>query len=88
MLSSTTQIDANVNEYDIADLAGGVREPTYSNVTSADGNSYSFRIPQSMARLLQQREQKFQRIIREGRTGTVTFSNIQLPGDPENDEVE
>jgi hypothetical protein len=88
LLSSTTQIDANVNEYDIADLAGGVREPTYSNVTSADGNSYSFRIPQSMARLLQQREQKFQRIIREGRTGTVTFSNIQLPGDPENDEVE
>ena len=35
-----------------------------------------------MARLLQQREEKFDRILREGRTGTVTFSNIQLPGDP------
>lgn len=88
LLAETTSVDANVREYDIADLAGGVREPTYSNVTSADGNSYSFRIPQSMARLLQQREQKFQRIIREGRTGTVTFSNIQLPGDPEDTEVE
>ena len=42
-----------------------------------------------MTRLLQQREEKFQRIIREGRTGTVTFSNIALPGDPEDkDEVE
>ncbi|MEP3421609.1 MAG: DUF547 domain-containing protein [Erythrobacter sp.] len=88
LLSGTTQIDASVKEYDIADLAGGVREPTYSNVTSADGTSQSFRIPQSMQRLLQQREQKFQRIIREGRTGTVTFSNITLPGDPEDNEVE
>jgi len=88
ILSGTTQIDANVNEYDIADLAGGVREPTYSNITSTDGTAYSFRIPQSMARLLQQRETKFQRILREGRTGTVTFSNIQLPGDNGPAEVE
>lgn len=83
LLEGTSDIRANVNEYDIADLAGGSREPSYSNITSSDGNAYSFRIPQSMARLLQQREEKFQRIIREGRTGTVTFSNIDLPGDPE-----
>ncbi|MHA7819884.1 MAG: DUF547 domain-containing protein [Erythrobacter sp.] len=88
LLADTTQLRANVNEYDIADLAGGVREPSYQNITS-DGVSTSFRIPQSMTRLLQQREEKFQRIIREGRTGTVTFSNIRLPGDPENEgEVE
>jgi len=82
LLSETSGVRANVNEHDIADLAGGVREPTYQNITS-DGLSTSFRIPQSMARLLAQREEKFQRIIRQGRTGTVTFSNIRLPGDPD-----
>ena len=82
LLNGTTRVNANINEHDIADLAGGVREPTYSNITS-NGRAVSFRIPQSMARLLAQREEKFQRIIREGRTGTVTFSNIDLPGDPE-----
>ena len=40
-----------------------------------------------MGRLLAQREQKFQKIIREGRTGTVTFSNIRLPGDPEDKDT-
>lgn len=89
LLADTTRIRANVNEYDIADLAGGVREPSYQNIQSASGTQQSFRIPQSMARLLEQREEKFERIIREGRTGTVTFSNIQLPGDPEEEgEVE
>ncbi|MFU7529482.1 DUF547 domain-containing protein [Qipengyuania sp. ASV99] len=88
LLSATTDIRASVNEHDIADLAGGVREPTYQNIQNADGNQQSFRIPQSMAALLAQREQKFQRIIREGRTGTVTFSNIRLPGDLDETEVE
>ena len=64
----------------IADLEGGVREPTYSNITS-NGQSISFRIPQSMTALLREREAKFQEIIRQGRTGTVTFSNIDLPGE-------
>ncbi|BDI61821.1 DUF547 domain-containing protein [Qipengyuania nanhaisediminis] len=80
ILAATSRIDASIAERDIADLAGGVREPSYTNITS-DGVSTSFRIPQSMARLLAQREEKFQRVIRQGRTGTVTFSNIQLPGD-------
>jgi hypothetical protein len=39
-----------------------------------------------MARLLAQREQKFQKIIREGRTGTVTFSNLKLPGEDSEEE--
>jgi hypothetical protein len=82
ILAGTTQVRATVSEHDIADLAGGVREPTYQNIES-NGLSTRFRIPQSMARLLAQREEKYNRIIREGRTGTVTFSNIQLPGDPE-----
>lgn len=86
ILAATTGMEAVINEHDIADLAGGVREPSYQNITS-DGVSQSFRIPQSMGRLLAQREQKFQKIIREGRTGTVTFSNIRLPGDPEDKDT-
>ncbi len=88
ILGETTRVSASVREYDIADLAGGVREPSFQNIETASGTQQSFRIPQSMGRLLQQREQKFQRIIREGRTGTVTFSNITLPGDLDESEVE
>jgi len=78
LLTKTSGADPVINERDIADLEGGVREPTYQNITS-NGVSTSFRIPQSMAALLKERETKFQEIIRKGRTGTVTFSNITLP---------
>ncbi|MFN4020908.1 MAG: DUF547 domain-containing protein [Erythrobacter sp.] len=82
LLANTSGAEPTVAEHDIADLEGGVREPTLSNVTS-NGQPVSFRIPQSMATLLRERETKFQQIIRQGRTGTVTFSTIALPGDPE-----
>ena len=89
LLADTSKVEAVIAEPDIADLAGGLREPTLSNIETADGRAQSFRIPRSMGVLLAQREEKFQKIIREGRTGTVTFSNIKLPGDPEEkDEVE
>jgi Protein of unknown function, DUF547 len=81
LLAKTSGADPAIAEHDIADLEGGVREPTYSNITS-NGQAISFRIPQSMAALLKERETKFQEIIRQGRTGTVTFSNIALPDDP------
>lgn len=81
LLNATSGAEPNIVEHDIADLEGGVREPSYQNITS-NGVSQSFRIPQSMAALLKERETKFQEIIRQGRTGTVTFSNIALPGDP------
>lgn len=80
ILAQTRGADPVVNEYDIADLEGGAREPTYQNITT-DGISKSFRIPQSMTALLRERETKFQEIIRQGRSGTVTFSNIELPGE-------
>jgi hypothetical protein len=85
LLAKTSGADPAIAEHDIADLEGGVREPTYSNITS-NGQAVSFRIPQSMAALLKERETKFQEIIRQGRTGTVTFSNIALPGDPDDKE--
>lgn len=85
LLAKTSGVDPVIAEHDIADLEGGVREPTYQNITS-NGQAVSFRIPQSMAKLLAERETKFQEIIRQGRTGTVTFSNIDLPGDPADKE--
>ncbi|MEL7198488.1 MAG: DUF547 domain-containing protein [Pseudomonadota bacterium] len=83
ILAKTSSIRASISEYDIADLAGGVREPSLAPVETVGSGFQSTRIPQSMARLLAQREQKFLKILREGRTGTVTFSNIDLPDDPE-----
>jgi hypothetical protein len=80
LLAATSGVDPVISEHDIADIAGGVREPTYQNITS-NGVATSFRIPQSVAALLKERETKFQEIIRQGRTGTVTFSNLDLPGD-------
>ena len=88
ILAETTRTEAVIKEHDIADLAGGVREPSYNSI-DVDGQFASTRIPRSMALLLAQRERKFEKIIREGRTGTVTFSNIRLPGEGEDDgEVE
>lgn len=80
LLASTSGAEPVIAEHDIADIEGGVREPTYQNITS-NGVATSFRIPQSVAALLRERETKFQEIIRQGRTGTVTFSNITLPGE-------
>jgi len=78
-LDKTSQLEPSVREYDIADLSGGNRNPITIN------NGASIRVPPGVARLLAQRQRKFEIMIREGvRTGTVTFSNIDLPGDEEN----
>lgn len=80
LLATTDQIEAVIEEPDIADLAGGRREPNL-NFVSTNGISQSFRIPQSMAQLLSQRERKFERLRREERGVTVTFEPLNLPGD-------
>lgn len=93
LLSKTTSVEASIYERDIADLAGGMREPSYSNVTTTgrDGieRSASFRIPQGVARLLRERDTKMGRILKENRTGTVTIIPVALPGqEPVSNEVE
>lgn len=88
ILANTVQIEASISEYDIADLAGGAREPSYSFIETPDGRAQSFRIPRSMSALLAQREEKFRRLIKEGRTGTVTVGTIDLPGDENVNEVQ
>ena len=71
ILAQTSQIDASISEPAIADIAGGVREPSYQNITS-NGFAVDFRIPPSMNRLLVDRQIKNEKLIREGRFGTVT----------------
>ena len=88
ILAETNQTEATIEEADIADLAGGVREPSYSYVTTQiDGvdRPASFRIPRGTARLLNEQGRKLQKIRREGRTGTVIFNPITLPGEEEDD---
>lgn len=88
ILANTVKIQATINEYDIADLAGGAREPSYSFIETAGGRAQTFRIPRSMGALLAQREEKFRRLIKEGRTGTVTVGTINLPGEENANEVQ
>lgn len=85
LLAKNSGVEPVIAEYDIADLEGGSREPTYQNITS-NGVSTSFRIPQSMAALLKERETKFQEIIRKGRTGTVTVETSPTDGGAEGSE--
>lgn len=75
-VNATAAMETTLREHDIADLSGGARaNPFFS----------SGRIGRGVATLLQQRQDKFDYIERKGlREGTVTFSNIILPGDPEN----
>ena len=77
LLTKTSGVEPVISEYDIADLEGGSREPSYQYITS-DDRAISTRIPQSMAALLKERETKFQEIIGQGRTGTVTISTIPM----------
>ncbi|MDP5104390.1 MAG: DUF547 domain-containing protein [Erythrobacter sp.] len=76
MLAETARIDASIYEYDIADLSGGRR----SNPFFASG-----RLDAGASIMLAERARKLEYVRRKlPRTGTVTFSNIILPGDPPN----
>lgn len=87
LLGQTDGVDAAIYELDIADLAGGVREPSYVLVES-DGSAVKTRISPGMARLLRERETKLDRAAKQPRTGTVTFTPIDLPGQEGKSEVE
>lgn len=94
ILASTTSTEAVIYEADIADLAGGVREPTFANisVTGRDGitRTPSFRVPPGTARLLREQAQRAEnaREQRGERTGTVIFNPVNLPGQEDDGEVE
>lgn len=94
IIARTNSTEAVIYEADIADLAGGVREPTYASITTngRDGiqREQSFRIPQGTARLLREQGQRAEnaREQRGQRTGTVIFNPISLPGQENNGEVD
>lgn len=94
IIDKTTSTESVIYEADIADLAGGVREPTYSEVVTngRDGiqRTQSFRIPQGTARLLREQAQRVEnaREQTKPRTGTVIFNPISLPGQDNDGEVE
>ncbi|RGP42287.1 hypothetical protein BPTFM16_02599 [Altererythrobacter insulae] len=92
ILAKTNSVEAVIYEADIADLAGGVREPTYATVSTTDrngiGRAQSFRIPQGTARLLREQATKLDRARKEQRTGTVIFNPINLPGVENDGEVD
>ncbi len=79
MVEETSTTKATLRERDIADLSGGAR----ANPFFSDG-----RLGVGIAALLYQRAKKFEYVERKGlRTGRVIFSNIDLPGDPEDKGV-
>ncbi|MEQ8410153.1 MAG: DUF547 domain-containing protein [Erythrobacter sp.] len=76
MLQETERLKPSLHERDIADLAGGRR----NNAFFANG-----RLDPGAARLLALRQRKLEYVRRElPPEGRVFFSNIDLPGDPEN----
>ena len=76
MLAKTDVVNASLSEYDIADLSGGYR----ANAFFSNG-----RLNPAAVRTLAERQRKLEYIERKlPRTGTVIFSNIDLPGDPPN----
>ncbi|MBV7257983.1 DUF547 domain-containing protein [Erythrobacter crassostreae] len=80
-VNATNALKATLREHDIADLSGGARFNSFFS---------NGKLNQGIINLLNQRAQKLDYIQRKGlRTGTVTFSNIILPGDdPNKGEVE
>ncbi|TMM46679.1 DUF547 domain-containing protein [Qipengyuania marisflavi] len=78
------------NDYasDIADLAGGEREPSY-NYVEMDENSGGLPISQSIRRMLFERAQKYDKLRRDERIGQVTVILGELPdGDGQVNEVD
>ncbi len=69
--------ETRTNQYvdDIADLAAGDREPIYNTIWNGD-DAQGTRITQSIARLMNERYEKYKTLREQGRTGRV----IILPG--------
>lgn len=88
ILAKTVDVDPAIYEADIADLAKGERDPEYNFKDPADGRQ-AIGLPAAIRRLMIEREQKIEKIIRRGdRKGTVEFVDIILPGGKKPDEVE
>ncbi len=65
LMAEKSGTKTNQYDYTVADLAAGDREPTYNTVTS-DGVTQSFRITPSVARLMIERDKKFEKLRKQG----------------------
>lgn len=95
LLAEATDFNPVSYEYDVADLINGRREPSYSLVyvsnggVSDDGEVPSFRVPPSVQRFLQERQQKINKLIRRGEmTGRVIVIDMETGEAVQTEEVE
>ena len=70
LIASKSEVKFNQYVDRVADLAGGERAPTYNEIVS-DDRVQGFRISPSVARLLTERQKKYEKLRKEGRTGRV-----------------
>ncbi|MDN3644798.1 DUF547 domain-containing protein [Pontixanthobacter aestiaquae] len=91
IMDKTIGAEATIYETDIADLSNGERDPNLSTIEDALDNGrgrQGLQIPTAIARLMVERQQKIEKIIkRGGRQGTVTFVDVDLDGDGSGPEV-
>jgi len=87
IVDATTAAEARIYDRDIADLSKGKPDPGYNTVYS-DGTAQRTRVPADVVRLLAEREQKFDKIIRRReRVGTVTVIEFPMDEDSARPEV-
>lgn len=65
LLDATSEVEWGIWDRDVADLSKGEREPDYNQVV-ANGEYGSIRIPGAVARLMQERRDKLEKIRRDG----------------------
>ncbi len=82
ILAETDETRTNIYVDDIADLAAGDREPNYVTIWNGD-RVQSTRVSQSIARLMNERFEKYRTLREQGRVGRV----IVLPGSSAQDEA-
>lgn len=79
-LDGTSSVSATLAELDIADLSKGERAPNYSNIvipTDRGDKTAGVKIDASVARLMNERGEKLEKIWREnGRQGRVIFQDV------------
>jgi hypothetical protein len=90
LLNEKDEIFTDLYEYDIADLAKGEIDPSYSNLVTVDesgGTPRDFGPSPSVARLLNEFRQKIEiQRQRNGSRGTVTI--IDIPTDADQEEID
>lgn len=85
IIDETTDVRSNVYERDIADLAKGERDPNYGYLIVND-EPQGTRVPSAIARLLQERAQKINKLIRRddlvGLVTVIPFDDPTIPAVP------